>query len=215
MFYLLVFLAPLVATVLAALFLREPLGWKQGLAILTGFAGVVVAVDPFHSHHAGDWIGYLACLVCVACFSTNLVWARSMAQTESPQSLTLTTAAMMLAVGGTLTLPHVEPVTLFFGGVLAAAGLFCVCGSLCFFVALRHSAAATVAQYHYSQLLTGALVGYLIWRERITPTMLAGAALIVASGCYTASRFHGSARLSHSPANAKGARKSANIRDCA
>jgi drug/metabolite transporter (DMT)-like permease len=57
---------------------------------------------------------------------------------------------------------------------------------MCFFIALKHAAAATVSQYHYSQLLTGALIAYLIWRERITLPMLLGAILIIAAGGYTA-----------------------------
>ncbi len=74
--------------------------------------------------------------------------------------------------------------------MLAATGLFCVVGSVCFFAALKHASAATVSQYHYSQLLTGAFIGYLLWHEKPTVAMLLGAVLIIASGCYTAARSY-------------------------
>src|SRR5580658_981439 len=46
LFYILVFTAPMVIALLSAIFLREGLPLRKGLAILAGFAGVVIAVDP-------------------------------------------------------------------------------------------------------------------------------------------------------------------------
>ncbi len=186
LFYILVFLAPMTTTLLAAAWLRERLRWKQGIAIVMGFAGVVLAVNPFGRSQPGDWTGYLACLVCVACFSTNMVWSRRMTQTETPESLTFFSGLMQAVVGWGAMLWHAAPVSA--GVVLAVVGtgFFCVVGSLCYFVALKHTTAANVSQYHYSQLLTGSLVAYLIWRERLTVWMLVGAVVIVAAGAYMA-----------------------------
>ena len=86
---------------------------------------------------------------------------------------------------------HGAPVDARLAGLIGAAGLFGLMGSLCFFVALKHAPATSVSQYHYSQLVTGSLLAYAIWRERVTPAMLAGAVLIVGSGIYTAARSFG------------------------
>jgi drug/metabolite transporter (DMT)-like permease len=43
-----------------------------------------------------------------------------------------------------------------------------------------------VSQYHYTQLLTGALVSFLVWRELPTLWMVTGGVLIVAAGLYIA-----------------------------
>ncbi len=63
LFYILVFFAPIVTTLLGALFLGEALTWKRSLAVVAGFAGVVVAVNPFGVARPTDWTGYLACAV--------------------------------------------------------------------------------------------------------------------------------------------------------
>lgn len=186
MFYILVFAAPMVTTLLAAATLGERLEPRRTAAILAGFAGVVLAVNPFGVSRPGDWTGYLACLVCVCAFSVNMVWSRVLTQTESPQSLTFFSGAVMALTGLLATLLHPAPVTARLSLVMLLTGLFCVVGSLSFFVALRHAAAATVSQYHYSQLLTGTCIAYLIWHETLTPSMVAGAALIIAAGWYTA-----------------------------
>jgi drug/metabolite transporter (DMT)-like permease len=186
MFYILVFMSPMVTTLLAAFFLHERLAWRRVAAIAVGFGGVVVAVDPIHSFHHGDWVGYAACMVCVASFSTNMVWGRVMTRTETPESLTFFTALMMAAVGFACMMLHAEPLTMRLTVTLVAMGLFCAFGSICFFIALKHTSAANVSQYHYTQFVTGALVGYLIWREKPTVSMLIGGAVIILSGVYIA-----------------------------
>jgi len=192
MFYILVFLSPMVITLLAAGFLGERLEWRKGLAIVAGFVGVVVAVNPFSTSRQGDWIGYLACMICVACFSANMVWARVITQTETPESLTFFSGVLMAVVGFGCMLWHAEPLTPRLAAILLAMGFFCAFGSICFFVALKHTNAATVSQYHYTQLLSGALLAYIIWREIPTFSMVLGGAVIIAAGVYIAV---GSARL--------------------
>ena len=167
-FYILVFLAPMVTALLSAVFLRERLGWRKVVAVVGGFVGVVIAVNPFSSARQGDWIGYAACMVCVACFSVNMVWSRVLMRTETPESLTLFSGVVMVVAGLVLMAWHAEPVTIRLGATLAAMGLFCACGSMCFFVALKNTSAVHVSQCHYTQLITGALLTWLIWRE--TPT---------------------------------------------
>jgi drug/metabolite transporter (DMT)-like permease len=182
LFYILVFLAPMVTALLSAMFLRERLGWREIVAVGGGFAGVVLAVNPFSTARQGDWIGYLACLMCVACFSVNMVWSRVLMRTETPESLTLFSGGTQFLACAGLMAFHAEPVNLKLGVTLGAMGLFCAFGSMCFFVALQSTSPVHVSQCHYTQLLTGALVTWLIWRELPTVWMLAGSVLIVAAG---------------------------------
>src|SRR5215472_5097672 len=159
---------------------------KKALALLAGFAGVVIAVNPFGRPAGGDWIGYAACAVCVACFSVSMVWSRVLTRTETPESLTFFSGAVMAAAGfGAMAFHGTAP-----GGLVLAElfvmGVFCAGGSICFFMAIKHTSASNVSQYHYTQLLTGALISYLVWREIPTVWMALGGALIVASGLYIA-----------------------------
>jgi drug/metabolite transporter (DMT)-like permease len=186
LFYILVFMSPMVTAILAAWFLHEHLDWRKSLAIVAGFAGVVVAVDPFGSARQGDWIGFAACMVCVCCFSVNMVWSRTMTQTEKPESLVFFSGLLMAAYGFGCMIWQVEPVTIRLTAAFVAMGFFCTVGNICFFVALKHTSAANVSQYHYTQLITGALIAYLFWHEVPTISMLAGGILIVGSGLYIA-----------------------------
>jgi len=188
LFYILVFLAPMATALLAAAFLRERLAWRKIVAVLGGFAGVVIAVNPFGTARSGDWIGYAACLVCVACFSVNMVWSRVLMRTETPESLTLFSGVTQFLACAALMLWHVAPIgSVKLGVTLAAMGLFCAFGSMCFFVALQSTSPVHVSQCHYTQLISGALVTWLIWRELPTAWMVGGSVLIVAAGLLMAS----------------------------
>jgi drug/metabolite transporter (DMT)-like permease len=186
LFYILVFMSPLVITLLAATFLFEKIGLGRVLAALSGFAGVVIAVNPFSASRQGDGIGLLACMVCVACFSVNMVWSRVLTRTETPESLAFFSGVVMIVAGFGCMLFHAQPVGGFWLLALLAMGLFCAAGSICFFVALKHTNASTVSQYHYTQLLTGSLVSWLIWHQLPTLSMIIGGTLIVAAGLYVA-----------------------------
>ena len=186
LFYILIFLAPIATSAMGAVFLREGLTWRKVVAIVAGFAGVVIAVDPFGSTRQGDWVGFAACMACVAFFSVNMVWSRVLTQTERPESLTFFSGVIMAAGCFVLMLWHAAPLTARLTGGLVAMGVFCALGSLFFFVALKHTTAATVSQYHYTQLLSGALLGYLIWHTKPTVFMVLGGVLIAAAGLYIA-----------------------------
>ena len=185
LFYILVFMAPLVVTLLAAFFLRELIGVRRILAVLAGFGGVVIAVNPFGGAQ-GDFAGYAACMICVACFSVNMVWSRVLIRTEAPESLTFFSGLVQALVGFSAMLFHAEPLS---GRVLLgliALGIFCAGGALCVFRALRLISPTTVTQYHYTQLLTGSLVSWLLWRQPPTVSMILGGGLIAAAGLYIA-----------------------------
>lgn len=186
LFYILVFMSPMVIALLSALFLREGLPWRKGLAIVAGFSGVVIAVHPWGSERQGDWIGFLACMICVACFSVNMVWSRVLTRTEPPESLAFFSGLVTAAAGLVLMVFHAESLTVRQLAGLFAMGLFCALGTLCFYTAVKHTSAANVSQYHYTQLITGTLVSYLIWHDKPGFFVLAGGSLIFVSGLYIA-----------------------------
>jgi len=64
--------------------------------------------------------------------------------------------------------------------------MFGAAGTLCFYIAVKHTSAANVSQYHYTQLLTGTLISFLVWHDKPGFFVLAGGALILASGLYIA-----------------------------
>jgi drug/metabolite transporter (DMT)-like permease len=187
LFYILVFMGPMLVALLSAMLLGETVTWKKLGAIMAGFAGVVIAVHPWSSSREGDWIGFGACMLCVACFSGNMIWSRALTRTEPPESLAFFSGLTMAAVGfGLMALLPAQALTVRLTGGLFAMGLFCALGTLCFNIAVKHTSAANVSQYHYTQLLTGILISYVVWHVKPGLYVLLGGSLILSSGLYIA-----------------------------
>jgi drug/metabolite transporter (DMT)-like permease len=58
----------------------------------------------------------------------------------------------------------------------------CAVGTLSFYFAVKNTSAGNVSQFHYTQLITGSLISYLVWHEKPGVPMLVGGALIIGSG---------------------------------
>lgn len=186
LFYILIFMAPMVISVLAVFFLRERLTKAKLAAIIIGFIGVLIAANPSSDSAAGDWIGYVAMVFAVLTFSANAVWLRVMTQTETPDSLTFFNFLVEMIAGFVGMLFYAAPLTLEFLVILFMASALSVLGRICNLTALKHTTAATVSQFHYTQIITGAILGYIIWHEIPTLHMLTGVAIIIGSGLYIA-----------------------------
>jgi drug/metabolite transporter (DMT)-like permease len=190
MFYILVFTSPMVISLLSAVFLGERITSTRAVALLVGFGGVVIAVAPFsHAQHI-DIIGLTSCLVCVASFSVNMVWSRVLTRTEPPESLAFCSGLVTATAGLTLTGLHPRPLTPALWLALGMMGAFGAAGTLSFYFAVKHTSASNVSQYHYTQLLTGALISYLVWHEKPGLPMLIGGSLIIGSGLLIALAAH-------------------------
>jgi len=182
MFYILIFTSPLVISILSAIFIGERITSRKALGLLLGFCGVVLAVAPWRHTQQVDRIGLIACLICVTCFSVNMVWSRVLTRTEHPESLAFCSSLVTTIAGLALTSFHPRPLTPTLWLALGLMGICCAAGTLSFYVAVKHTSASNVSQFHYTQLLTGGLLSWLIWHDKPRLPMLLGGSLIIASG---------------------------------
>jgi drug/metabolite transporter (DMT)-like permease len=190
LFYAAVFTEPMLIALLASFLLHEHLNWKKGIATVAGFAGVIIAINPWANLGSSDWIGYAAVLASTIFFTANTLWLRVMTQTESADSLAFFSSLVGAVCCGVLMLWHTQPVDLYNLFILFVMAFLAVIGSLCCFIALRLTAAATVEQFHYTQIVTGAILGYIIWHDIPAFHTILGAAIIIGSGLYIAAHAH-------------------------
>jgi drug/metabolite transporter (DMT)-like permease len=190
LFYMAAFTAPIFISLLAAVLLRERLTAVQIIAIIAGFAGVVVAINPLDNLTKGDWTGYAAVLVGVLCFSASAVWLRVMTQSETSDSIAFFYGLVGTLVCGGLMAWHTAPVSLSMLLLLFAMAVFTLVGQLCNFTAMRLTTAATVSQFQYTQIVTGALLGFLIWHDVPALHTVLGVGIIIGAGLYIAALGH-------------------------
>ena len=174
---------PLVITLGAALVFGEPVGWRRWLAIAAGFIGVLVIVRPGAEGFSQ------ASLLALA--SVGFCAVRDLATRRIPKQLptvfiTLLTTVTVTTAGAAVLVPlgGWKPPSGHALGLLTFAAVLILIGYQCIIVSLRTGDISAVAPFRYSALLWAMLLGYLAFGHRPDVQMLAGAAIIVASGLY-------------------------------
>jgi drug/metabolite transporter (DMT)-like permease len=177
----LIFAAPLFITALAALALRETVGWRRWSAVVAGFIGVLIVVRP-----GGDTFQPASIFPIATAFlyAALMISARWVDPRESVWTL------MLYLVGGGallsgLAAPFVwtpvraEDLWLFFG-----IAFFGTAGMTMMTQAFRFAPAAILAPLDYTALVWATAFGWLIWNEIPDAVTYFGAAIIIASGVY-------------------------------
>ena len=190
-FYIAVFTAPLTISGLSSFLKHEVLSPTKIACLIAGFMGVILAIAPRIENNSGELIGYIAASISVAAFAFNTVTLRKIAQTDTPESIQLLCSLSVSSIGilGILSQNTQSPD----GKALAlivGAGLINLIGNLLYNTALKHTTSSNVAQLHYTQLISGALLGYLLWHEIPTWNLVAGAIIIIAAGLIVAAQAH-------------------------
>lgn len=175
--YALTFSAPLMATLLALVFLGERPRAAQWVCMAVGFAGVLVALDPAGAIS----FAMLYPLAQAAANAVFYVLTRYAGQREGALSLVLW-AGIGAVVTSAVGLVAFAPMDAQAWGLLVAGGLAGTCGHLLMAGAFRRAPTAMVSPLVYSQIIWAMVLGFVLFDEWPTPHALAGALLVAASG---------------------------------
>jgi len=175
------FSSPLFATLISALVLKEAVGLARWLALLVGFCGVLIVANP----DAGTFqIGALFALANAVLYGSVTVGVRGMTATESAETLilyqlALLTAffALLLPLGWAWPTPT-DTAWIVFNGVSNAVGQYW------WTRALHLAPASAVAPFFYLSLVWASILGFAIWGDVPTISLVIGSAVVVASGLF-------------------------------
>jgi drug/metabolite transporter (DMT)-like permease len=184
--YTIAFLTPLAVTALSAPLLGERVGWRQWLAVVIGFAAVLLILRPdFGSVGASMGWGQLAMLASGALFALSMLMLRRIAKTESSGALLLVYFVMLFLISLPFAIGDWRMPTALDFGLMAATGACSGLGNLLLILAFRYAAAALVSSFMYSQLIWGTAFGLLLFDDLPDAITIGGAVVIMLCGIYT------------------------------
>ncbi len=181
--------APLVVVAGAALFFGERVGWQRWVAVLTGFAGVLIILRP------GTGFSALSLLAVVGLLGFA---GRDLATRAAPRGLSnrqlgalgfamlAVAGAVLLAISGGARLP--DPAT---AGQLAAGSVFGVLGYHALTHAMRTGEVSAVTPFRYTRLVFAMLLSMALFGERPDLATWVGTGLVVGSGLFALTRRQG------------------------
>ena len=175
------FAAPLFITVLAALLLSERVGPHRVAAVVAGLAGVAIVMRP----GAGmfEWAALLA-LASALFFALFQIATRVLAATEPPFTTLLYTGIGALACASLAAPFFWAPISAFEIVVFVVIGGLGVGAHVCMIRAYVLAQASFLAPFNYAKLLWAVALGYLVFGDAPQLHVVAGSAVIVASGLY-------------------------------
>lgn len=171
---------PIYVTALSAMLLKEKVGWRRWSAVLVGFIGIVVALEP--SAATLTWPALIA-------LTGSVSYAGLMVVTRYLRG----TSDIVLATGQVVSVLLFALVTVPFGWVTPAAGdvlsmmvlgLVAVVALMAVNRSLKLAPASVVVPYQYTLIVWALIYGYLVFGDQPKPNTLIGGVIIIAAGLY-------------------------------
>jgi drug/metabolite transporter (DMT)-like permease len=180
------FTSPLIVTALSVPLLREHVGWRRWSAVLVGFAGALLVIQPGRGLTEPAVLLLLLSAVAYALYQIATRWVSRYDNAA--------TGIIFAALFGSLAMSFAMPAVfvwpkgawdwlLFLSlGVLGGLGHYLV---IC---AFQRGRAAVIAPFGYVELIGATALGYLIFEHFPDLYTWIGAGIIIASGAYIAVR---------------------------
>lgn len=183
------FLAPLLVLSVAPWILKEPPRLSRWVAAGVGFMGVLLIIRPSAGLHP---LGVMFGLITAMLFATQYIVTRRLAVEDA-----FTTLIWSGSVGTVLTsmlmpfiLPEIWPIFSTFGpkewAAVTATGVFGALGHLLQIQAYQRAPASLLAPFVYTQIISAAGLGWLIWGQFPDALSWLGIAIVCGSGAVIA-----------------------------
>lgn len=175
------FAVPIVVTALSVPLLGEKVGVRRWSAVVVGFVGVLVIVDP------GGGIPDTAMLVPlfgVVFYALAVIYVRKLSRSDSSASIVFYYTLFCVLVSGSLlpfnwVTPSVSDLV-----VLVLIGVVGGVAQIIFTMAFREADVAVLAPFEYSAMIWAVVIGYVVWSEVPGLNIWIGVAIVMASGLY-------------------------------
>ena len=176
------FAMPLMVTALAGPVLGEWPGPRRWAAVIVGFVGVLIVMEPGPSTFQPATI---LSLIAAASYAGYSLATRMASTTESTPGL-LIYGSLLAALILTPAMPviAVVPPTWLVAAALVTTGVMAGIGHWLLITAHRIAPPAVLAPFSYTQIVWMVAAGYIVFDDVPTLSTLIGAAVIVASGLY-------------------------------
>ena len=180
-FSVLIYINPILGTMLSSWWFGESFKPKHIVILLLTFGGVALVMQPsWHGLALGDAVALMAGVF----FGIALAIVREAAKTESAWSLTFVFYSLASILCAPIALSHPRPFTPLSLVLITALILIGTTAQMLETAGYRRTSVVVGGTLSYSTVVISILLGAWLFHEPLTPSFLAGAALIVGCGIY-------------------------------
>lgn len=188
------FAAPLLVVIFAGMFLGEDVRAFRLSMVGLGLTGVLIVLSPQlmagSEVDAPRMLGAVAALMGAMCAALAMIFVRKLVQQERTSAIVFW-FSVTSTILGLMTLPFgwvmPGPAT---AAMLIMSGLLGGIGQILLTSAYRYADASVVAPFDYLAMLLAVLIGWWVFGENPTPTVISGAAIVIFAGILIIWREH-------------------------
>ncbi|MEO9576438.1 MAG: DMT family transporter [Tateyamaria sp.] len=174
---------PLTVAIGAALFFREPLGWRRMSAIMIGFMGMLLIVRPGPDGFS-LWSGYA--LMAVVFVTMRDLATRKLSPDVPSMTVTFLAALTVMGCAGLASIAEPwAPLDLRLTALITASSVFIIGGYWFSVQVMRVGDISFIAPFRYTGLVWALLLGWLVFGDWPSNLTLMGATIVVATGLFT------------------------------
>jgi drug/metabolite transporter (DMT)-like permease len=180
------FVAPLLVTALSIPLLGEKVGVRRWTAVVIGFVGMLVIVQPGGS--AFQLAAFLPA-ISASFWAMALIFTRKLSGGRESSLTTITYSTVFPWLGLTVMMPflwHTPDLRAWL--LMGIVGVISVSAQFLMILAYSRRPASALAPLSYAQLIWATMYGYLVFGNVPAPLTWLGAAIVVASGLYVLRR---------------------------
>jgi len=194
------FVTPFLITIFASIFLKEKIGLRRWVAVIIGFIGVYVILNPNFNNF--DYLS-LTPILCAFCYSLSMIIIKKTSDKDSVYTQTFTfylgaifiSSIFYLIIGDGQYNTGNNPASQFIFKewfvnlessffLMIATGVTATLAFLLLFTAYSVASPSVVSPFEYSILLWSSLIGWIFFNEIPDLKTVIGIFIIVASGIY-------------------------------
>lgn len=185
MVYVLLSLAPVILTVFGALILKEKVRWRRWTAVIIGFIGVIVVIDPGKLE-----FGFYFIFPLLSAFFLSLrdIYTKKIKSKFHSLQIAFITCLVVTICFGILNVYKIFSFSLNEYIILFISSFFLSLGYIFSIATIKVALVSVTSTFRYSVILWGILYGYFLFNEIPNTNTYIGAFLIVVSGLIIISR---------------------------
>ena len=183
--YTLLMTNPFFVTIFAYLFLKEKVGIRRWTAVVIGFIGVLVVINPQNLN-----FNYLFLLPIISAIFLTIrdIATKSLATQSNNVEITFITALLITIFAGLASLIFGYHVSFNETSHILISSVFVLFGYLFSVMTVFYAPLSLTASARYSVIIFGIIFGYLILNEVPSTNMIIGAIIITLSGLFVIKR---------------------------
>ncbi len=170
------FVAPILTTIAAIIFLKEKVKKSSWIGILIGFIGIIIILRPGFREFK---TAYFYCMISTSMWAITNILIKTMTKTEKPQTIVVYMSLIMLLISIPFALPYLKPLNMHSFFWFAMLGLASNLTHTCISLSYSKADLSVLQPVDFTRLIFTSIIAYFVFGEIVDFWIISGSIVIL------------------------------------